>query len=213
MDQHEADRHASVYVISANSLAASYIRHVLSARYVAQTIGYNADRLSLTERTSPCLFVIDNCHLGVVAVEVVRRLTERFARSCYIVIAHRRSDIDLSLLVSFGVHGVVPDTHVETSLLQAADTVVGGGIWVPQNLLRDRCFRPKRGTHVSTLTPREQQVLDLIGQRLSNKEIGALLRIRECTVKYHVGNLFNKLSVTNRVALATTTVSAALSGL
>jgi len=48
------------------------------------------------------------------------------------------------------------------------------------------------------LTRREREVLDLIGQGLSNKEIGTHLCVSVATVKHHVHNLFEKLGLTRR---------------
>ena len=48
------------------------------------------------------------------------------------------------------------------------------------------------------LTPREQEVLRLVASGASNANIGARLCITEQTVKYHLGNVFRKLEVSNR---------------
>ncbi len=48
------------------------------------------------------------------------------------------------------------------------------------------------------LTRREREVLDLIGQGRSNKEIGTHLCLSVATVKHHVHNLFEKLGLTRR---------------
>ncbi len=52
------------------------------------------------------------------------------------------------------------------------------------------------------LTPREQEVLLLIGQGFTNKEIGKELYISEGTVKTHVNHLLNRLELRNRAELA-----------
>jgi DNA-binding NarL/FixJ family response regulator len=61
---------------------------------------------------------------------------------------------------------------------------------------------------VSSLTPREQEVLRLLGQGLSNKEIGERLVISEKTAKTHVANLLRRLGVKDRVAAAIFAVKA-----
>jgi len=48
------------------------------------------------------------------------------------------------------------------------------------------------------LTPREQQILNLVGEGMSNKEIGCTLRISDATVKNHVHNILEKLQVHRR---------------
>ena len=54
------------------------------------------------------------------------------------------------------------------------------------------------------LTSREVEVLDLLGQGLSNRDIGVALGIALETAKVHVKNILRKLGVTNRTAAVTT---------
>jgi len=53
-------------------------------------------------------------------------------------------------------------------------------------------------TKEELLTSREIQVLQLLGNQLSNKEVGNKLFISEATVKRHVANIFKKLNVVSR---------------
>jgi non-specific serine/threonine protein kinase len=53
------------------------------------------------------------------------------------------------------------------------------------------------------LTPREQQIVALIGHGLTNEQIAATLVLSKRTVEWHVGNLIGKLGATTRVQLAT----------
>jgi two-component system, NarL family, nitrate/nitrite response regulator NarL len=52
------------------------------------------------------------------------------------------------------------------------------------------------------LTPREEQILSILGNGRSNKEIGNKLALSEKTVKHHVTNILQKLQVRNRVEAA-----------
>jgi DNA-binding NarL/FixJ family response regulator len=56
------------------------------------------------------------------------------------------------------------------------------------------------GTEVGSLTPREREVLALIGAGLSNTEIAGELTLGEGTVKTHVGHIFAKLGLRDRAA-------------
>jgi DNA-binding NarL/FixJ family response regulator len=61
---------------------------------------------------------------------------------------------------------------------------------------------PTMALTVPTLSPRERQVLDLIMQARSNREIATELQIEERTVKAYVANLLRKTGAENRVSLS-----------
>jgi DNA-binding NarL/FixJ family response regulator len=56
--------------------------------------------------------------------------------------------------------------------------------------------------HLGALTPREREVLELLGQGMGNREIAAALDLAERTVKAHVSNILAKLDVTSRTQAA-----------
>jgi DNA-binding NarL/FixJ family response regulator len=59
---------------------------------------------------------------------------------------------------------------------------------------------PERGPALDLLTPREQEVLALIGAGLSNTEIAERLVLGEGTIKTHIGHIFAKLTLRDRAA-------------
>jgi DNA-binding NarL/FixJ family response regulator len=63
---------------------------------------------------------------------------------------------------------------------------------------------------IETLTPRELEVLRLLGQGLSNKKIAERLDVNERTVKYHVSTILSKLGATNRIEAVTAAASLGL---
>ncbi len=56
------------------------------------------------------------------------------------------------------------------------------------------------------LTKRESQIMELVSEGLSNKEIGRRLNLSEGTIKVHLHHIYQKLAVNNRTALAVSTV-------
>ncbi|MFJ7209687.1 response regulator [Streptomyces sp. NPDC098789] len=57
-------------------------------------------------------------------------------------------------------------------------------------------------SQIADLTPREREVLAMVGEGLPNAEIGQLLGVNTVTVKAHVGRIFAKARLTNRVQAA-----------
>jgi len=90
-------------------------------------------------------------------------------------------------------------------LLHAVRVVAGGEALlapsVTRRLIEDFARRPVAGAraHLARLTPREQEVLELIGRGANNAEIGAALYVAEATVKTHVGRVLMKLDLRDRV--------------
>ena len=82
----------------------------------------------------------------------------------------------------------------------AGDTLIAPAI--TRRLIEEFCRRPSaqdaRRTELVDLTPRELEVLTLIGQGLSNSEIATTLVVAETTVKTHVARVLGKLGLRDR---------------
>jgi DNA-binding NarL/FixJ family response regulator len=72
---------------------------------------------------------------------------------------------------------------------------------ITRRLIEDFVRRPDPGPtpRLDQLTPREQEVLELIGRGLNNREIGEALIVGEATVKTHIGRVLMKLDLRDRV--------------
>lgn len=99
---------------------------------------------------------------------------------------------------------------------EAIEVVVSGSIWAPRRLLSrliDKLLASPDsgvGRGAPHLTARERQVLDLILQARSNREIAHELGIEERTVKAHVGRLMRKTGAENRIDLSMRVLSGTL---
>lgn len=106
------------------------------------------------------------------------------------------SEPALSALRS-GVQGVILDCTTAAEVVACLDTVLHGGIWVPPSIAQ--AVVSSRSCH---LTKRESQLVSLVTQGLSNKEIAGKLGISVGTVKVYFSRLFDKLEVSDRYELA-----------
>jgi len=99
-----------------------------------------------------------------------------------------------------GARGIVRKTADLNTLLTCLRTVASGRSWMEDSVFRDS-IRAERYPR-SELTPREQQVLELVEQGCKNKEIALELGIRPGTVKIHLKHIFEKTGVRGRYGLA-----------
>lgn len=99
-----------------------------------------------------------------------------------------------------GASGIVRKGAGLRILLSCVNTVASGRNWMEDTVFRD-AVRPERYPR-SELTPREQQVLELVEQGFKNKEIAQELGIRPGTVKIHLKHIFEKTGVRGRYGLA-----------
>jgi two-component system, NarL family, nitrate/nitrite response regulator NarL len=98
-----------------------------------------------------------------------------------------------------GAQGVVL-RDVDAGRLAAAVRAVAEGLLVLDGAAAASALRPAPplAAAVEPLTPREQEVLQLLAEGLSNKRIGARLGISDHTVKFHVNAILGKLGAQSR---------------
>lgn len=107
-----------------------------------------------------------------------------------------------------GAKGYVSEAAPTSEIIQAIRTVNSGSVWISGRVMArfiERIADSTRGKYqygCSAFTPREKEVLRMLVEGRSNKEIGGALGIEERTVKAHVSKLMHKVGVTNRIALS-----------
>ncbi len=202
-----------VCVIGENTLAARYLLHLLEKDSGLCPIAFEElagnPRQAERQVSSPLtIFLIDRCGLALPAAELLQGLKQRFPKSRYIALDQEQSREELAFLARIGFHGFLAHRSVENELLTAVQAVSEGRLWMPSDVLRSFVRRGERlarcnavwrdQTWCDEVTPRENQILDLLKQRLSNKEIAEVLQIRVSTVKFHLSNIFSKRQISNR---------------
>ena len=99
-----------------------------------------------------------------------------------------------------GAKGILRKAADAASILSCLRAVANGASWMSDVVFREST-RYERNAK-SELTPREQQVMELVEQGLKNKEIARELGIRPGTVKIHLKHIFEKTGVRGRYGLA-----------
>ena len=117
-----------------------------------------------------------------------------------------------------GAKGYIEESAPAEEFRRAVKEVHKGAVWASPQLLSKFIERitaiPRlaKGATPLVFTEREREVLYLLVDGRSNKEIGAALDIEERTVKMHVSSLMRKAGVTNRIALSVHALTHSLMG-
>ena len=109
----------------------------------------------------------------------------------------------LSDMIEIGIAGYIDKSTVEPVIVDAIWRAVRGeSLITKEQMARVHDWHKKVDQPWESLTWRERQVLRLIADTQSNKQIAESLGISERTVETHVGNLLNKLDVESRAQAA-----------
>jgi len=164
------------------------------------------EALRLIEALVPDLVVCDLHMPGGGGLEVVRRTVARFGDRVKVVMftvsEHERDLLDAVASGAFGyLTKSTPGPELYAQLLRA---VAGDPPFAPNlaTLLLGEFRRVARtDAHANPLSPREREVLQLVGRGYTYRQAGAELFIAEKTVENHVRNILAKLHLTRRAEL------------
>lgn len=124
-----------------------------------------------------------------------------------IVASNHPQDGEGLTLFQNGIKGYVNTFSTIERIQQVIDTVQAGNVWLGQSIMQMMIqsltgHAPTNDGWRELLTDREQQTTELVLESKTNKEIARVLGITERTVKAHLHNIFEKIQVSDRLALA-----------
>lgn len=143
---------------------------------------------------------------GVDGVVATARLRSQPGTPPVLVLTTFEDDEVLAGALRAGAAGFLLKGVPAADLQRAVRTVGNGGAWLDPAVTGRvlTSYRegaaPTTGARLHELTPREREVLALIGSGRSNAEIAAMLVLGEGTVKTHIGHIFAKLQLRDRPA-------------
>ena len=103
-------------------------------------------------------------------------------------------------ILSLGIKGYIPKRSDPKIMHNALKLILDGGTYIPPALIETSAdsYKNSNNANGKTLTHRQSQVLDLIAQGKSNKQIAYEMGVSEATVKLHINALLRSLKVHNR---------------
>jgi len=194
----------SVSLVEPHQIAKKHLKLLLSAEQSFRITESDPQEPTVSGRLIPDVVVLSHFQSSRLP-QYVRLIRQRNSDTKILVIESSLRPVRIASLLRSGVQGFVVDNEVDQDLLSAVRTMLDGRVWIrSEHLNSDKrgpsCDAPALQSS-SPFTPHQQRVVDLVRERLSNKEIAVELGISERTVKFHLRNVFVSLGIDNRHAL------------
>lgn len=170
--------------------------------------GYQA--VDLAKKLGPDILLLDVDMPGRGGMEALRELATLENPPNSLLLTDSLSKADTIKALKLGARGVLLKEATSARLFESIRCVMAGQYWIGRESISDlvkalRTIGPfdeaSRPKHFG-LTPRESQVVSMVAEGYSNPDIAERCCISEQTVKHHIGHIFEKLGVSNRLELA-----------
>jgi NarL family two-component system response regulator LiaR len=185
------------------------IRALLSTEPDIEVIGEagnGAEAVALAQKTSPDVILMDLVMPKVDGIEATRQISEQQPGARILVLTSFAADDKVFPAIKAGALGYLLKDSGPDALVQAIHQVHRGEPSlepsIARKVLTELSAPPKKPLTADPLTERELDILRLVAQGRSNKEIAEQLVIAEMTVRTHVSNILGKLHLASRTQAA-----------
>jgi two-component system, NarL family, response regulator NreC len=166
--------------------------------------GYEA--IEMVEKLNPDVLLLDLSMPDLDGIGVTRKVKPASPTIKVLFLTIHEDEALLRAALKAGASGYILKGAAEAELIAAIRTVLRGDLYVDpamlRKLLQDDAEKPKAPRdEAESLTPRETEVLRLIVQGHTNRQIGEQLNISVRTAESHRANLSDKLGLRTRVEL------------
>lgn len=166
-----------------------------------QLVGESGDgqsAVTLCLEVKPDLLVLDAKLPGLNGVDILRRISKKLPGMRVMVFSGYENPMLVREMLEAGAHGFVEKTAGLFEFKKGLETVANGGTYfgpAVAALLRDVVANPDASSASDFLTDREREILQLVAESHSTREIAAKLGISIKTVDNHRTNLMRKLNL------------------
>jgi two-component system response regulator NreC len=186
------------------------VRLLLEAETDIEVVGEalnGEEAAQMAEALHPDLILMDIGMPGTNGLEATRQIKARFPDIHILVLTMHRSDEYFFEMLKAGASGYLLKAAETSELIGAIRAVARGEVFLyptmARQLLQDYLQRlnDPNETGQPTLTPREKEILRLLAEGHSNKEIADKLVVSPSTIHSHRTNLMQKLNLSSRYEL------------
>lgn len=179
---------------------------------VVETIGNGENILAIMRKHKPDVLLLDLGLRSRNSLNIVKSVKKNFSGVKVIIMDLIPLQADVFEFVQAGVSGFILKDATISDFLNTIRSVAKGNQVLPQNLTGSLFSRivdsaineqkPSALLDSVRMTKREKQVIELISEGFTNKEIAQQLHLSTYTVKSHVHNILEKLALNTRVQIA-----------
>jgi DNA-binding NarL/FixJ family response regulator len=175
--------------------------------HVVGEAGCGIELFNLLERQSCDLAIVDLSLPDMSGLEIIERLRESQPDIKILVLTMHKDSMHFKHSLSKGVWGYILKEDAYEQLLSAIKSISGGKKFISpsiSNIFMDNYVKSMdeaQASNLEILTTREKEVLKLIAQGLTNKDIAGNLHISVRTVEFHRLNLSKKLGIRTSAGL------------
>jgi DNA-binding NarL/FixJ family response regulator len=194
-----------VLVVDDQAIVRRGIIDILAEREEMEVVGEAKDGLEAVEKAKelvPDVVIMDLMMPNCTGLEATQILQTEMPQLSIIILTVSDKEADLFDAMKFGARGYLVKNTEPEELIQAVIHTAKGGVTVSPTvatmLLSEFRAAKEPEPETTSLSPREQEVLQLVAKGAGNKEIASALFISENTVKTHLRNIMDKLHLANR---------------
>ncbi|UTT63752.1 response regulator transcription factor [Microcella humidisoli] len=194
-----------VLVADDHAVVRAGIVALLAGEHGIEVIGEAADgeqAVQLALALRPDVVVMDVRMPGLTGDAATARIRERTDDVRVLVLTTYESDASILSAIEAGASGYLVKAAPAEELIAGVRSVAAGEVALSPAIAAQLVARVREPAP-PVLTPRETEVLRLVAEGLSNREIGARLFVGEATVKTHLLRAFEKLGVNDRTRAVT----------
>lgn len=159
-----------------------------------------------TSDAPPHLALLDLNMPGMDGIAGIKKTKTHFPDARVVILSGYYDNRVVKSAIDGGAHGFIPKIAFGKTMVSALSLVLAGETYVPTTMLRNEPQEvlPEADGALNLdgpwnkVTAREAEILRLVVQGKSNKEIGRLLGLNEVTVKGHLRNAYRKIGAGNR---------------
>jgi DNA-binding NarL/FixJ family response regulator len=202
-----------VMLVDDHALIRSAVRHAIEGPdvLVVEEAATVSEALERADRSRPDVVLVDIDLGGEDGLQLVRELSPRLPSTTFVMLSVSASDSDVLDAVMAGASGYLTKSVSPEALLRAVQSARRGELAVPRAMaarLVHRLVDAARnnggldGPDLARLSVREREVLRLLANGLTDREIATALTISPRTAETHVAAILRKLEVRNRAEAA-----------